>query len=325
MDTTRVHHHTVKRMTDAAVALMQSLDEGQRQQVCMPFDGPVRTDWHYVPRDRVGLPLKQMDAIQQQLTRMLLSTGLSATGQQTASTIMELETVLAQIEGGERRFPRDPELYYLSLFGDVGGEQPWGWRFEGHHISINHTIIEGCRLAPAPLFFGSNPAHVRHGEREGLRALAAEEDVARDLLSQLDGEQQQVAIVSAEAPPDILTTNVVTVTDELPDEGLRGKDMSAGQLQVLESLIQVYVLRLPEGVAEMEMARVRTSDLSKARFAWAGSTDRGAGHYYRVQGDCFVAEYDNTQTDANHIHAVWRDLHDDFGQRLLREHYRASH
>ncbi len=325
MHTARVQADTVKRMADAAQALLQSLDQGQRQQISMPFEGAVRTDWHYVPRDRPGLPLKQMDEQQQQLARMLVSTGLSATGHQTATTIMELETVLAEMEGGGRKFPRDPQLYYTSLFGEVGGDQPWGWRFEGHHISINHTIVDGNRLAPAPLFFGSNPAEVRHGERQGLRALAAEEDVARDLLSQLDPEQRREAIISTEAPADILTTNVVTVTDEIPQQGLSGRDMTVAQRDVLDALVHVYISRLPEEVAASETERVRHSDLEQASFVWAGSIEPGAGHYYRVQGDCFVAEYDNTQTDANHIHAVWRDLQDDFGHQLLRDHYRASH
>ncbi|MDP7363396.1 MAG: DUF3500 domain-containing protein [Candidatus Latescibacteria bacterium] len=325
MNSDRNHADTVKRMTDAALALLQSLDDGQRKQVCLPFDSDVRTDWHYVPRGRPGLPLKQMDAIQQQLTRMLVSTGLSATGHHTAMTIMELETVLAGIEGGGRRFPRDPELYFVSVFGDVGSDQPWGWRFEGHHISINHTIFDGRQLATAPVFFGSNPAQVRHGERQGLRALAAEEDVARDLLAQLDGDQRSEAIICAEAPTDILTTNVVSVTDEVRIEGLVGQDMTAAQRQTLEALIHVYISRMPEAVAEAEMGRVRNTDLTKSCFVWAGSTAPGKGHYYRVQGDCFVAEYDNTQNDANHIHAVWRDLQDDFGQQMLRDHYRTSH
>jgi hypothetical protein len=320
-----VHPDIVKRMADAAHALLQTLDADQRQKISIPFEGDIRTDWHYIPRDRPGLPMKEMDATQQQLTKLLISTGLSASGHQTAMTIMELETVLAQIEGAGRRFPRDPELYYLSLFGDVATEQPWGWRFEGHHISINHTIVEGRRLAPAPLFFGSNPAQVRHGEREGLRALAAEEDLARELLEALDPDQQAQAIIGGEAPDDILTTNVVTVTDEVAPEGLCGSDMSASQRQVLEGLIHVYVGRMPDEAAEREMERIRMTDLTQACFVWAGSTKRGQGHYYRVQGDCFVAEYDNTQNDANHIHAVWRDLQDDFGRQLLAQHYRDGH
>lgn len=325
MSPRRIQPDIVKRMAHAVHALFESLNPSQQQQITMDFEGAARTDWHYIPRERPGLALKQMDTTQRQLALTLVSTGLSAAGHQTVLTIMELETVLAQLEGDGRRFPRDPALYYLSLFGPIATDQPWGWRLEGHHVSINHTIVEGRWLASTPLFFGSNPAEIRHGEREGFRALAAEEDLARDLLHELDGEQQRQAIVLSDAPGDILTTNVIQVGDEIAIEGLLGQDMSAAQRQLLEALVHVYISRLPDAVAVQEMERVQESDLSKACFVWAGSTRRGEGHYYRVQGDCFVAEYDNTQNDANHIHAVWRDLQDDFGRGLLSQHYREGH
>ena len=228
------------------------------------------------------------------------------------------------MEGAGRRFQRDPELYYVSIFGEPGGDAPWGWRFEGHHVSLNHTIVEG-RLGTTPLFFGSNPAEVRHGEQTGLRALREEEDLGRQLLHELDGEQKAVAIVSAEAPRDILTTNVPHVRGEVEPEGLGSADMSAAQRQILDALIEVYVRRLPEAVAEAEWARLGAAYLRAAHFAWAGAEERGGPHYYRVQGPSFLAEYDNTQNDANHIHAVWRDLNNDFGEDLLKLHYRQNH
>ena len=317
--------NTVQRMAEAASNFLASLDEAGRQKAGIDFaDSTERKNWHYIPRERAGLPLKEMDERQRVLALALVATGVSASGYEKVSTIISLEPILAELEGAGRRFQRDPELYYVSIFGEPGGDAPWGWRFEGHHVSLNHTVVEG-RLGSTPLFFGSNPAEVRHGEQTGLRALRAEEDLGRQLLHELDGEQKAVAIVSAEAPRDILTTNVPHVRGEVEPEGLGSADMSTAQRQVLDALIEVYVRRLPEAVAEAEWARLGAAYLRAAHFAWAGAEERGGPHYYRVQGPSFLAEYDNTQNDANHIHAVWRDLNNDFGEDLLRRHYRQNH
>lgn len=316
---------TARRMADAALAFLDALDEAQRSKARLDFaDEEERTNWHYIPRERAGLPIKEMDGIQRARALDLVAAGLSAPARERARTIMALEPVLAEVEGGGRRFSRDEELYYVSLFGEVGGGGPWGWRFEGHHISLNNTIL-GDRVSAAPLFFGANPAQVRHGEREGLRALAAEEDLARDLLSQLDGEQRARAVISDRAPDDILTRNAPRVGGEVVPEGLAAADMSPGQRQLLEALVRVYVERQPEALAGMQMQKLRQGDLEAAHFAWAGSDRRGQGHYYRVLAPAFLAEYDNTQNDANHIHAVWRDLAGDFGGDLLQRHYARSH
>ena len=317
---------TVQRMAEAANNFLASLDAARRQQAVIDFaDHAERENWHYVPRERGGLPLKDMNPRQRELAHALVATGVSASGYEKIATIISLEPILAELEGAERRFQRDPELYYVSIFGAPGTDAPWGWRFEGHHVSLNHTIVEGRMLGSTPLFFGSNPAEVRHGEQTGLRALREEEDLGRQLLHELDGEQKAVAIVRAEAPSDILTTNLPYVRGEVAPEGLGSADMSAPQRQLLDALIQVYVQRLPEAVAEAEWARLGAADARAAHFAWAGAEERGGPHYYRVQGTGFLAEYDNTQNDANHIHAVWRDLNNDFGEDMLRRHVRQSH
>ena len=316
---------TARRMADAALAFVDALDEAQKGTARLDFaDEEERTNWHYIPRERAGLPIKDMDGAQRARALDLVATGLSAPAHERAQTIMALESILAEVEGGGRRFSRDEELYYVSLFGEIGGGGPWGWRFEGHHISLNNTVL-GDRVSAAPLFFGANPAEVRHGEREGLRALAAEEDLARDLLSQLDGEQRSQAVISDRAPDDILTRNAPRVGGEVAPEGLAAADMGPGQRELLEALVRVYVERQPEALAGVQMQRLRQRDLGAAHFAWAGSDRRGQGHYYRVLAPGFLAEYDNTQNDANHIHAVWRDLADDFGGDLLQRHYARSH
>lgn len=317
---------TVGRMAKAASNFLAGLDAKGQQQAVIDFADTVeRENWHYIPRDRAGLPLKEMDEKQRQLAHALVATGVSAQGYEKLSTIISLEPILAELEGGGRRFPRDPELYYVSVFGEPGTDAPWGWRFEGHHISLNYTLVKGRMLGPTPLFFGSNPGEVRHGEQTGLRVLKEEEDLGRQLLHALDGEQKTVAIVDEQAPDDIITTNVPYVRGEVQPEGLGSQDMNAAQREILSALVETYVKRLPEAVAKAEWARLAEADLQAARFAWAGAEERGGPHYYRVLGPSFLAEYDNTQNDANHIHAVWRDLSNDFGEDILRRHYKEGH
>ena len=326
MTDTYVERETANRMADAASAFLESLSEEQRATTLLDFaDTSERENWHFVPRERRGLPFAEMDARQRELAQNLIATGLSAPAHQRANTIVELEPILGEMEGSAAKFMRDPELYFVTLFGVIGGGEPWGWRFEGHHISLNNTVIGGDNISASPCFFGANPAEVRHGEREGLRALKEEEDIARELLMDFDGEQRSRAVVTAKAPPDILTRDLAHVTDQVQPEGLAGADMSGGQLELLRQLVGVYVRRLPDAVAELELARVQRADYNTVHFAWAGPAERGSGHYYRVQGSRFVAEYDNTQNDANHIHSVWRDLVNDFGEDLLRAHYRNAH
>ena len=330
-------YDVAQRMVDAARALLDSLYHDQRARAALAFEsaagspeaGPVadsgeRENWHYVPRPRLGLSLKEMEEDQRARCLALVATGLSARGNEKAHLIIEIEDLLGRIEGAGRKFVRDNELYYISVFGEPASAA-WGWRFEGHHISLNFTVVEGRYVAPTPLFFGSNPAQVLHGEREGLRALREEEDLGRELLLALDKEQRPRALIQAEAPPDILTRELAYVEDRISPEGIAGAELTPSQRQILEALIETYVGRLPEEMASAERERVGGADSELLHFAWAGAAERGKGHYYRVQGPLFLAEYDNTQNDANHIHTVWRDTGNDFGQDLLRRHYSQSH
>ena len=317
--------NTATCMAVAAADFLASLDAGQSTRVRLDFgDKAERENWHYIPRARAGLPLKDMDDKQRERALALVGTGLSPGARAKVRTIIALEEILGQIEGPNRRFARDPELYYVSIFG-IPGAELWGWRFEGHHVSLNYTLVQGRMIGPMPIFFGANPAQVRHGAQKGLRALKEEEDLGRELLHALDGEQKRVAIVSAQAPPDIVTRNLPHVRNEVGKKGLSWVRMTPAQRQLLKALVEVYIGRLPAEVAAVEMGRLEKADLGESCFAWAGAEERGGAHYYRIQGPTFVAEYDNTQNDANHIHAVWRDLENDFGEDLLQRHYRQNH
>ena len=313
-------------MNEAAVAFLAALRADQAAIVQMPFeDTNQRLNWHYIPRDRPGLALREMESHQRRKCFELLDTALGQHARTKARTIISLESILAAVEGPQRRFCRDPELYHVVIFGSPGGGAAWSWRFEGHHLSVNCTVVDNQYVVPAPVFFGANPAQVRHGERKGLRALKEEEDVARDLLASLDGEQKKAAIISSDAPDDILTRNSPRVRDYPGTEGLHFKEMTALQREVAIRLIEVYLGRLPKSLADRQRLKLENASLDSTTFAWAGGVNRGQRHYYRLHGPDFLAEYDCTQNQANHIHAVWRDLANDFAHDLLKRHYRSSH
>ena len=312
-------------MSAAAKQWLDGLTAEQRERAVFPFDSDERQRWHFVPNEmhpRKGITIKEMSETQRSLAHALIKSGLSARGHLTATTIMELDTVLQAIEGPQRRFPRDPEAYYVTVFGTPGDKAAWGWRFEGHHISVRFDVVGGSMTASTPAFFGANPAEVRDGPKKGTRALGPEEDAARALLDSLTAEQRSVAIVEATAPTDIVTMVTLKV-DPLSPVGIKATALTKDQRDKLMRVIDVYAGMMTADVAAERMERLRKAGLDNIAFAWAGPTEKGLKHYYRLQGPTFLIEYDNTQNNGNHIHSVWRDFDRDFGRDLLREHLKG--
>jgi hypothetical protein len=317
----------VERMGKAAADFLASLASDQKAKATFSFgEGGERVEWHYTPVHRGGLPLFEMDRRQQRLAHQLVATGLSRSGYVSASVIMGLEMALDALEGWRLNGRgRDPALYYVSVFGHPDAQAVWGWRFEGHHISLNYTIAGGRIVSPTPTFFGANPAEAPLSGVGVLRPLSGVEDLARELVTSLQDEPRRQAVVSATAPADILTSNRPRASQVLEPKGLPGTQMDASQQEILAALIGEYIHRMPDEIAEVETARLVGKGVQDLYFAWAGGIERGEGHYYRIQGPRFLVEYDNTQNDANHIHSVWRDPADDFGALLLARHYAQDH
>jgi uncharacterized protein DUF3500 len=321
------------QMASTGTAFLASLNATQKTQATFPFQGDERLRWHFIPTEmfpRKGLTIKEMTEPQRKAAHGLLKTGLSQRGYMTATAIMELENILGAIEAARRQsgaraeaFNRDPERYFFSIFGTPSTSGTWGWRVEGHHVSLQFTVVNGTLVAASPSFFGSNPAEVRDGPRKGLRILGAEEDAARALLGALDATQRTKAVTTAVAPNDILTM-AKTDIEPLAAAGITADAMTAAQRDLLTKLIDVYAGYMAPDIAEDRLARLKKAGVEKISFAWAGPLERGQKHYYRVQGPTFLIEYDNTQDDGNHIHSVWRDFAGDFGRDLLREHLRSG-
>ncbi|MGA2500414.1 MAG: DUF3500 domain-containing protein [Tepidisphaeraceae bacterium] len=309
----------VAEMVQAAGNLLAALSPEQVAQATFEFENAERVNWHFIPRVRKGLPLRDMTSAQKALANAMLASGLSGRGYVSAVTIMSLDQILADMEQGKGP-KRDPEGYFFSIFGKPADGGTWGWRVEGHHLSVNFTIVKGAFVAAAPTFMGDNPAQVREGPRQGLRTLAQEEDIGRRLVKSLSPEQLRKATIPGEVPREIVTGNSRKAM--LADlRGILFGELDGDQKEVLGSLIRLYAGRLRREVAECDLKRIDAAGVAKIRFAWAGETDLGKPHYYRIQGPTFLVEYDNTQNNANHIHTVWRDLENDFGDDILKEHY----
>jgi hypothetical protein len=319
-------------MASAATSFLSALSPEQRQKATFAFESDERLHWHFIPTEafpRRGLTLKELSEPQRERVRGLLKAGLSQRGYLTASQIMDLENLLGQIEQrarssgrGAESMVRDPEKYFVSIFGTPSSKATWGWRVEGHHVSLQFTIVNGTLVANSPFFFGSNPAEVREGPQKGLRILAQREDTARALVMALDPSQRGKAVIQNVAPNDIVTENKLSV-DPLSPVGIAASALTPEQRDLLMQVVAAYTSAMADDIAAEKTAQLRTAGVDRITFAWAGELERGRKHYYRVQGPTFLIEFDNTQNDGNHIHSVWRDFAGDFGRDLLREHLKS--
>ncbi|MBK8038139.1 MAG: DUF3500 domain-containing protein [Verrucomicrobiaceae bacterium] len=325
---TLLAHEAGAQMADMAGIFLAALTPEQKAKATFEFGSEERENWHFIPRERKGLPMKEMTPQQRLLAHALLNTGLSFRGSAKAVTIMSLEEVLYQIEGADEskraavREKRDPEKYFVSIFGTPDVKGSWGWRVEGHHLALNFTLKDGQLIRSSPAFMGTNPGEIRQGPLTGLRVLGKEEELGRELVKSLDEAQFKKAVVADAAPKEMITAAEHKV-NPLQPAGLPESEMDDAQKALLRRIVLEYTERM-----RPELAAETLADIEKTggvHFGWAGGKERGEPHYYRVQGKSFLIEYDNTQNDANHVHSVFRSFDGDFGRDILGEHLKQAH
>ncbi|MBY0505679.1 MAG: DUF3500 domain-containing protein [Bryobacteraceae bacterium] len=325
-------YSTKESMTLAATHLLNSLTDEQKAKAMATLDknGDELSFWHYVPtenllqtqkRGRVGLTIVEMTAPQRHLLHALLSSALSQRGYNKAVNIMSLDDIL-RIQEKDTTGRRNSDKYFLTIFGEPSDTAPWAMRFEGHHLSLHFTVVKG-QIAASPTFLGTNPAEVREGPRKGLRVLGIEEEMGRDLYKSLTPEQKKAALIDPKAYNDILTEASRKAALKGKPSGLMASKLNAKQKEMLQTLLEEYANNLPGDLAAIRLQQIKAAG-NNLHFAWAGEAERGQPHYYRVQADAFLVEYDNVQNGANHVHSVWRDMKSDFGEDLLAQHYVAS-
>jgi hypothetical protein len=343
------------RMQEAAAKLLESVrgdpefNEALRgfsmeDELLLGIDDAARRDWSYWPRERAGLKIALMHAKHRSLLHDLLWSALSAAGYHKVVNIMELEYVLEA--SATTGFPRGIEQYTITLFDEPSATKPWGWRFEGHHVSLNVLVVPGVGISLTPAFLGADPAAVSTGPLAGLRVLRVEEDLARELVTSLDAGQRAKAVLGGDpaynadvakfgfayannTPWDLIASNIMKDParwDEwrtiLKPDGIRIADLKPEQRALVAALLDEVLGVYRPGLAAKYWSTVKIDELS---FAWIGSFEPKQPHYYRLQGQDFVFEYDNAQGNGNHIHSVWRSRSGDFGDDLLKRHYETSH
>ena len=367
-------------MAKAANEFVSSLTSDQRTKAVYPVSSEEWTRWNFIPASmfpRNGISFKELNQAQRQRAHDLMKASLSQTGYLTASSVMQLENVLREIEGpsasagappaaaqpaqpapapappadpaagegggargggqrggrggrggggdgGGAPVIRDPELYYVTVFGDPSAKGAWGWRLEGHHVSLRFAVDNGKLLVSStPQFLGSNPAEVPYGygPYTGLRVLAAQEDAARSLVLALDAKRQAIAIVAPN--PRAFASGTKVKFDPQTPVGLPMSQMTPPQRDMLMKLIDSYATIMPADIAAERLAKIKAAGTDTIAFAWSGPTEKGRQYQYQVQGPTFLIEHNNTQNNGNHIHAVWRDFNGDFGRDVLAEHMAA--
>ena len=337
---------TESLMAIAANRLLESLDRMQKMGTIFPMDASERTNWHYFPETgfadeygyvRNGITFKDMDPKQKHLAYSLLSTGLGRAGFVKTMNVMALEEIVRVIEDDHTGY-RDTERFHFTVFGKPAMTGDWGWRVEGHHVSLHYTIRNGELVAASPTFLGANPHEVPQGLHKGMRALEREEDIARALIKSLDPGMQKKAIFDKQAPYDIVTMADKRAKLDGDPQGLPASGMSDPQYGHLLGLIAEYASTMPPEIAARRMKAARETAREDLYFGWAGDIERPearpieigskttdnrhlAGNYYRIQSPTFLIEYANTQNQSNHSHAVWRDFEGDFGYDILSAHF----
>lgn len=301
-------------MSSAASVLLESLTDKQKDLATFEFDDEERVNWHFIPRERKGLGLWDLDGKALTNAEAFVSTGLTAAGYETSLKVRSLEEVLYLLEGGEehtRRMRRHPHKYYISIFGDPSGDAAWGWRFEGHHLSLNYTVKGGEILSSTPEFFGANPGLIDAGPGRSLRVLGRREDLARSVLKAASDEQQAKIWISREAPRDIRGAGAPQAEVSEP-AGVAAGDMTPEQQKLMKELVGEYLTAMPPSVVRRRVKEIEEAGVENVYFAWWGGSELNEPHHYVVQGPTFIIEYNNTQNQANHVHSIWRDLRGDF-------------
>jgi hypothetical protein len=322
------------RLLTSASAFLSSLSPEQRQKAVFPLDDPERKDWSNLPHTlhpRKGISLSDLSPQQRVKAHHLFQAGLSSQGYLKASGIMQLDEVLLHLDGqaGSASPMFGLNLYWLSFLGEPSAQNPWGWQLDGHHLALNFAVVDH-HVAMTPTFMGSDPHEVRDGPHAGWRVLGAEDDKGVALMKALNPEQQRQAMLSAAAPSDIITG---PGRDRALQrfEGLTFSALNLTQQALLITMVEEYVHNYSHDLSHAHLDRIRTAGWDKVYFGWAGPTDSSAPYYYRVHGPALLIEFDNqyapgrSDGPVNHIHSVFRDPQNDYGEDLLKQHYQQSH
>lgn len=312
-----------KALTDAVRQFVEALPASQRTRIMLPYDDQERFNWDFVPLNdtktkqstRRGTCLDDMNSEARQAAMALLSASTGTFGYYWAKDIMAREAILAEFEPRNTWY-RKPGWYFVTIYGKPATTGQWGWRMDGHHLSVNCTVRDGELVSSTPFFMGLNPVTIMHGENKGKReTITGSEDLARELYLMLTPDQQKVALQPAHLPEVKARTKQAPTT--LP-VGLSAASMTDTQKKQLQMLVKHYHSRMTPGISQSEAKKLDASGLDRLSFAYTGEAVAGKRHTYVIQGPTLFIHYMNEQTDphknpANHIHSIYRSKNNDFG------------
>ncbi len=322
-------HTAGEEMAKSANAFLGSLNDAQRAKAVFKFDDAERTNWIFVPSARKGLPIKEMNPGQRHFAQALLSVSLSQRGHMKVESVMALEYLLFLIEEGKGANKRDAENYFVSIFGKPDAKGTWGFRWEGHHLSTNFTIVNGELVSSTPSFLGTNPGQVKSDTKNvadaypglvGFELLETEDAAGRALAKSLTAEQRKTGFIPGETPKDVITGNKQKANGIIKHKGIAFSALTAEQKKLAGTIIAEYVGRARADFAAAEMIAILKTPEDTLFFGYNGGTEAGEAHYFSIQGPTFLLEFANFQNGANHVHASWRDLKKDFAYDPLAEH-----
>ncbi len=309
-------------LSNLANEFLSSLSPQLKSKTLFSWQDNERYNMNFVPTRRQGASFNDFNGSQKSASVALLKASLSDKGYRKSREIMELENVLYKIENNNPG--RDALDYHFCIFGEPAGDSFWGWRFEGHHLSLNFTSDNHKIVSSTPSFMGTNPAIVNVQGFDRKQVLQQETELGFALVNSLDKDQLAMARFSENAPREIITGTQRKVKNIEP-RGIYYSALTADQQKTFMKLLNVYIDNYELGYAEDLRAKIKAQGIDNLSFAWAGSLKPGKGHYYRIQGPTLLIEYDNIQNNANHVHSVVRDLNNDYAEDLLKKHYQNDH
>lgn len=322
----------------AAISFIQTLTPLQKRTALLSFGDTARIKWNNLPvgmRARAGISIGDMTEDQRKLLHRILSVSLSSQGYLKATGVMHLDNLLNMnvdssyarnmINDNLRKMLTDLKWshrnYYLAFFG-TPSDKNWGYKLEGHHLSVNFTFT-GDQLSVTPWFIGSDPAEIQITQYAGWRVLGEEEDLGIKLIQMLSPDQQKKATMSSGVPGDIIT-GAETGKRLIDFWGISGRELNKEQKKVLQYIIREYVFNMEFEKAMEEYDKIIKAGIENVYFGWIGPYAENKPHYFVLNGPTFLIEFDNAggpNGNGNHIHTIWREKGNEFGEDILKKHY----
>lgn len=323
---------------DAASSFIQTLDPLQKRSVLLQFGDTARVRWNNLPiglRARAGISIGNMTEAQRRLVHRILSATLSSQGYLKATGIMHLDNLLnlqtdsnfarKRINDQVKKMMTDLKFghsnYFFAIFGNPS-DISWGYKLEGHHLSVNISFT-GEKVSVTPWFIGTDPAEMDITEYAGWRVLGKEEDLGLRLIKMLSASQQKKATRNTDPPRDIITA--AESGKRLVDNwGIKANELDKKQKEVLLVIIREYVFNMEYEKAMIEYDKIIKAGVDNIYIGWIGPYEEFKDHYFILNGPTFLIEFDNAggpRRDGNHIHTIWREKGNEYGEDVLKKHY----